>query len=101
MKRLDAIERTVSLLIGLGMIAGCIAACIMSLPSQNEPANTETVIEQRFTVERLSDNIKIITDTETGVNYLWFKRGYGAGLTVLVDETGRPVLQEDFHENDE
>lgn len=97
MRILDAIEYIGGLLIVLGITA----ACLMSLPSQDEPANTETVIEQRFTVESQLDGIKIITDTETGVCYLSVKRGYGVGLTVLVDETGRPVLQEDFHENDE
>ena len=45
---------------------------------------TET--PDRFTVEDKStqySEIFIITDNETGVQYLWVKRGYGAGLTML------------------
>ena len=37
---------------------------------------------------------RILVDTETGVNYLLGSRdlGAGAGLTVLVDRKGRPVV---------
>ena len=31
-------------------------------------------------------------DTVTGVNYLYHSAGYGAGLTVLLDRDGRPVI---------
>lgn len=34
----------------------------------------------------------IVTDTETGVQYLYVSNGYGGGLTVLVDETGKPIV---------
>lgn len=34
----------------------------------------------------------VITDTETGVQYLYVSKGYGGGLTVLVDETGKPLV---------
>ena len=37
---------------------------------------------------------KILVDTETGVNYLLGSHdlGAGAGLTVLVDQNGKPVI---------
>lgn len=35
----------------------------------------------------------VITDNETGVQYLYASRGYGGGLTVLVDETGKPLVK--------
>lgn len=38
---------------------------------------------------------KIIVDTQTGVNYLLASSalaGSGCGLTVLIDETGKPVV---------
>ena len=35
---------------------------------------------------------EIWVDKETGVNYLYFAQGYGAGLTVLVDKDGKPVV---------
>ena len=40
----------------------------------------------------LTSLTEIWVDTETGVNYLWRKDGYGAGLTPLLDENGKPVV---------
>lgn len=37
---------------------------------------------------------KVIRDNETGVQYLVTQAGYGAGLTVLVDQDGKPLLDE-------
>jgi len=34
----------------------------------------------------------VLVDKQTGVNYLFYKSGYGGGLTVLVDRDGRPVI---------
>lgn len=34
----------------------------------------------------------ILVDTQTGVNYLYHSAGYGAGLTVLLDRDGKPVV---------
>ena len=36
--------------------------------------------------------IEIWVDKQTGVNYLFRRDGYGGGLTVLVDENGKPVI---------
>lgn len=35
---------------------------------------------------------EVFVDRETGVNYLFVKSGYGAGLTPLLDEEGKPVV---------
>ena len=35
---------------------------------------------------------EIWVDKETGVNYLFRRDGYGGGLTVLLDENGKPVV---------
>ena len=35
---------------------------------------------------------EILVDNETGVMYLFVKNGYGAGLTVMLDEDGKPLL---------
>ena len=35
---------------------------------------------------------KIIEDTETGINYLYHYDTFGAGLTVLIDEDGEPLI---------
>lgn len=53
--------------------------------------------KERF-VEIYSQGIvnvaKIIVDTETGVNYLLgsHNKQTGTGLTVLVDQTGKPIV---------
>ena len=36
--------------------------------------------------------IEVWVDRETGVNYLFQKDGYGAGLTVLLDAEGKPIV---------
>ena len=43
------------------------------------------------TVGALSAN-EIWVDTVTGVNYFYHSAGYGAGLTVLLDRDGKPVI---------
>ena len=40
--------------------------------------------------------IKIVVDTETGVQYLSTFIGYAGGLTVLVDKDGKPLLNKDY-----
>ena len=38
----------------------------------------------------------IITDSETGVQYLFASSGYAGGLTVLVDKDGKPLVDRDY-----
>ncbi|WP_185956346.1 DUF6440 family protein [Melghirimyces algeriensis] len=48
----------------------------------------------RFEVSHVQgklDIIRIIKDTETGVQYLQTITGGGVGLTLLVDEDGKPL----------
>ncbi len=35
---------------------------------------------------------QILVDKETGVQYLFVKSGYGAGLTPLLDRDGKPII---------
>ena len=37
-------------------------------------------------------SMEIWVDKETGVNYLYHNSGYGAGLTVLLDKDGKPIV---------
>jgi hypothetical protein len=62
---------------------------------------TETVpdVEDRFMEIRTNDGplgtyTYIYVDKETGVMYLFVKDGYGGGLTVMVDEEGKPLIWE-------
>ena len=53
--------------------------------------------EKRFEVIEkqgmgLAVHIRVIVDTETGVNYLYVQDGYGGGLTALLDSNGNPVV---------
>jgi hypothetical protein len=41
-------------------------------------------------------DIFIYVDTETGVMYTIADVGYGAGLTVMVDENGKPLIWEGY-----
>lgn len=36
--------------------------------------------------------VEIWVDTETGVNYVFHRNGNAAGLTVLLDKGGKPVV---------
>lgn len=50
---------------------------------------------KRFEVVYSEGNLegnKIIRDKQTGVNYLFSFAGYAGGLTVLLDENGKPVI---------
>ena len=54
--------------------------------------------DKRFEVtvtegSQLADSglMQVIVDKETGVNYLFIKAGYGAGLTPLLDADGKVV----------
>ena len=35
---------------------------------------------------------QILVDKETGVNYLLWQTGYGAGITPLLDSDGKPIV---------
>jgi hypothetical protein len=53
--------------------------------------------EKRFTIDEknglgMTTQAVVIVDNETGVNYLFVKSGYGAGLTPLLDSKGNVVI---------
>lgn len=54
-------------------------------------------MDKRFEIKEfeggvLSNQFSVIVDKTTGVNYLFVKAGYGAGLTPLLNENGKPVI---------
>lgn len=65
--------------------------------SDNEETSYRFVNEKtsyRFVkVYQLSSN-SIYVDSETGVMYYWHSGGYSGGLTVMVDENGKPLIWE-------
>ena len=53
--------------------------------------------KDRFVVTKyqgnvLSNHFQVIVDKQTGINYLAVRSGYGMGLTVLLDENGKPLI---------
>ncbi|MDL2234738.1 DUF6440 family protein [Christensenellaceae bacterium OttesenSCG-928-L17] len=58
-------------------------------------------MEQKFKAEQLKvkgfgNSAQLLTDEETGVQYLFFSAGYGGGLTVRVDQNGKPMIDPEF-----
>lgn len=39
----------------------------------------------------------VITDTHTGVQYMYYYNARGGGITVLVDADGKPLIQEEHN----
>ena len=54
-------------------------------------ADIENRFEKVYSQGKVSIT-EIWVDKETGVNYLFRRDGYGGGLTVLLDENGKPVI---------
>ncbi|WYJ98138.1 hypothetical protein DOK67_0002449 [Enterococcus sp. DIV0212c] len=55
------------------------------------------MVEERFEVDKkkvgFGSEIFIITDKETGVQYLHFRNAASGGLTPLLDSNGNPVVK--------
>ncbi len=51
-------------------------------------------IQEKGSVTLMTETM-IIVDKETGVNYLYVGRGYGGGLTPLLDADGKPIITKD------
>lgn len=47
---------------------------------------------EKVETEGMLSSTTIFVDTETGVNYLFVKEGYGGGLTPLLGKDGKPVI---------
>ena len=51
-------------------------------------------IKEREGLGLMTDAV-VVVDKETGVNYLFVQRGYGGGLTPLLDADGKPIITKD------
>ncbi len=55
--------------------------------------DTRFVTVEKYGSQLSDEGVKyVMVDRETGVNYLFVKSGYGAGLTPLLDRDGKPVI---------
>lgn len=58
----------------------------------------EETSDERFEVVYTSGSVgtqtAVFVDHDTNVMYMFVKSGYGGGLTVMMDETGKPLMWE-------
>ncbi len=54
----------------------------------------EERFEKVYSQSTMMGAVEIWIDKETGVNYLFRHDGYAGGLTVLLDENGKPAISE-------
>ena len=66
-----------------------LALCTLCGCTGNEGVSYD---EDRFVKVNSTKTTLILVDKETRVMYLWFKIGYAGGLTIMVDESGKPLL---------
>ena len=56
--------------------------------------------KERFITDKIQSKMGsvtiILTDNESGVQYLYFRYASGGGMTVLVDEDGKPILNKNI-----
>ncbi|WP_288219940.1 DUF6440 family protein [uncultured Adlercreutzia sp.] len=79
------------------IIAAALTATMLLTGCSSDEASGEPLIRFGGTVTNISlVSARIITDNETGVQYLFVSDGDGqGGLTVLVDADGRPLIADE------
>lgn len=77
-------------------IAVCLAACL-ALAGCGTSATTRSDEPQTSEGRFVSNGPTcfVVTDAETGVQYLFAKHGYGGGFTVLLNADGTPCTVEE------
>lgn len=79
------------LILIVGIFTGC---------DSNNSSNEDELSDPRFQ-QILTENpgygyYSVYVDTETGIQYLWMQKGRAGGLTILLDENGKPLLAEGY-----
>lgn len=76
-------------------LASILLVCCLSSCETAEEAkiDDDRIAIAKIEAERGTYRI-VFVDKETGVMYLFAKDGYGGGLTVMVDENGKPLIWE-------
>ena len=69
-----------------------VLACLIAVGCTDSVAAEEG----RFLFERYG-TAHVITDTHTGVQYMYYYNARGGGITVLVDADGKPLIQEEYN----
>lgn len=82
-----------------GLVMGLLIVLALMMASCSTTAVGEPKIESmegRFNVEYLYGDMTVITDTDEGCQYLFYKCGYGGGFIQLTDKYGNPLLAEGY-----
>lgn len=85
-------KKTIILIIMSIMIFSLVGCTIETQPIETTPIETrfEKIYEQKTLYK--DEEFFIIVDKETKVQYLVFKDYRKGGMTILVDENGKPLL---------
>lgn len=78
------------------MIVFAFIGCSEQKSDSMKSDNTETT--DRFITVYSEYTNRIFVDTETNVLYFWHCSGYAGGLSVMVDENGKPLLWDKTNE---
>lgn len=84
-------KRSLALILAFA-ITVCLIGCVIPDTYAADSISGES---ERIECVYSEDWEYVYVDTETNVMYLFVKTGYGGGLTIMVDETGAPLLWED------
>lgn len=87
----------VAVIMMVASLSGCGSTTVGT--TETSPNGEDRFIEIRTDDSAIGSWTDIYVDKETGVMYLFVKNGYGGGLTVMVDENGKPLIWEGV-END-
>lgn len=98
MKRITPIIITLTL---ATLLTGCTASSsgsVTDVSAEGKAYASDGSGDVRFVANgrNYSTRFTVVTDVETGVQYLAYHDGYGGGLTVLVDQSGNPLLAEGY-----
>ena len=95
----DVVVAAFLAMMGIGLalsLAAAISTAFTGCSHGIEEGDGQQVEDGRFTSPSHSLKWDVVTDTETGVSYLFVSYGLGSGgLTVLVDADGKPIVKED------
>lgn len=92
-------KRTITIAAIVVALCGC--TCGIAGCSESASATEENVVSYRLVMSDVPENATfadatIITDTETGCQYLFVYRSKAGGVTLLVDEDGNPIIDQRY-----
>ena len=85
-------KKIVTCALAFVLTALIVSGCVVNATNEERSQRFEMVSSEVVSAGGFAAAIK---DTQTGVCYLFYKSGYGAGMTVLVNEGGTPLVEEE------